>query len=94
MKWIVKFLRNNKGIVCLVAILLVLGAFLRWEVRELQDPQTGGTVVVYRGIMFPWQTGVLSGEQGRTVSFHVHRWWCYGLVHVEVNGQMTYGSTN
>ena len=92
MKSVVKFLVRNKKVICPVMVLIVIGSFFGWEVQELKDVKTDQTIVRYRRIVFPWQPSNLDGVGGRTVNFHVRRWFFYGLYKVDVTGQMTYGT--
>lgn len=79
------FSRYRRAILLCLA-LLVVGAFFRWEVREVNDAKTGQPLVRYRGIVFPWQACGATGS-GRQINFHVQHWLCYGLVKLEATGQ-------
>jgi hypothetical protein len=75
----------HKAII-LTAGLVVLGAFFRWEVRAVDDGQTGEPLARYRGVVWPWQSCGVRAGGNRLIKFHVRHWCCYGLVKVEATG--------
>ena len=88
MKTIIAYLsRHTKAIVITITV-IIIGASFRWEVRDVDDAQTGKLITHYQGIAFPWQRCGASGG-GQPIKFHVHQWLCYGLVSVDAKG-MTY----
>lgn len=85
MKRFISFPSRNKKVIGLATALIVIGAFFRWEVREVDDGLTGKPITRYRGIVFPWQPCGASGG-GKPIRFHVRHWLFYGLVKVEATG--------
>ncbi|MDB6056773.1 MAG: hypothetical protein JWO95_617 [Verrucomicrobiales bacterium] len=79
--------RHLKTVVITIAILIV-GASFRWEIRDVDDAQSGKLITHYQGIAFPWQ-GCGANGGGKPIRFHVHQWLCYGVVSIEAKG-MTY----
>jgi hypothetical protein len=64
-----------------IALLILLGAALGWEVREIGDG-SGDWTVISRRVVSPWQTSpkadsLSEAEASRFV--RVTRWYCYGL---------------
>jgi hypothetical protein len=85
-RWFSLLSRHKKAIASSLG-LLVLGALFRWEVREVDDAQTGAPLTRYQGVVLPGQPcGVRTGG-GKPINFHVKHWLAYGLVRVEANGQ-------
>lgn len=92
MRRFLSYVWRNKRTIVIILILIVIGAFFRWEVREVNDAKTGELLVHHRGIVFPWKACGMSPDGDRLVDFHVRHWLCYGLVKVEATGQTVYGS--
>ncbi|MBN1125387.1 MAG: hypothetical protein JXA82_10290 [Sedimentisphaerales bacterium] len=89
-----RYLWRKKKIIGVVLLLIVVGGFFRWEVREVDDAKTGAPIVRSRGIVFPWQECGMSTGGNRLVNFHVRHWLCYGLVKVEATGQTDWGTND
>lgn len=81
-----RFLARHKKGVILALLLLVVGAFFRWEVSEIDDARTGQRITSHHRVVVPWHACGASGN-GRLINFHVRHWLCYGLVRVEARGQ-------
>ncbi len=92
MKRFVAFVGRNKKITYLVAVLVIAGAFVRWEVREVDDATTGNPIERYRGIVAPWRACGIDGGGDRLVNFHVRHWLVYGLSTIDTRDQTTYGT--
>lgn len=92
MKRIVHYVNRKKKVIGIIAGLIVLGAFFRWEVREVNDATTGKPIERYRGIVFPWRPCGVNCYGDRLVSFHVRHWLVYGLAKIDAKGQTTYGT--
>lgn len=82
----VGFVARHKRGVLLSVMLLMAGACLGWEVREVDDARTGKRITRSQGIIFPWQPCGANGR-GTRINFHVRQWLCYGLVKLEATGQ-------
>lgn len=88
MKRAVFFLTSNKRMIAIVAIVLIVGAFFRWEVKEVDDPKTGKRITTYHGIVFPWEPcGPGNIHANGMINFHVRHWVFYGFVRIEATGQ-------
>jgi hypothetical protein len=85
MKRFLGFLSSHKLAIAVSVLLLIAGAFFRWEVREVNDARTGQAITRYRGIVFPWQPCGATGN-GTPINFRVRHWLCYGLVKLEATG--------
>jgi hypothetical protein len=85
MKPLLGFLSRHKTAVTIL-VLLVFGALLRWEVREVKDAANGQLVASYHGVVMPWRPCGASGG-GRLVDFRVQHWLCYGLIKLEARGR-------
>lgn len=67
---------------------LLVGAFFRWEEKEITDAETGKLITQYHGITFPWQAcGPGTRFGSKRINFHVQHWVFYGLVRLEATGQ-------
>jgi hypothetical protein len=85
------FPSRHKKTFAAALVLLMVGAFFRWEIREVDNAQTGAPLVRYTGVTWPWQPcGVRTGGSTR-INFYVKQWLFYGFVRIEARGQ-TYGS--
>ena len=85
MKRLIAFLSAHRKRLAALLSILVIGAFFRWEIREIDDAGTGVPITRSRGVVFPWQPCGASGN-GRAIKFHVTQWVCYGLIKVEASG--------
>lgn len=91
MKRLLGFRARQSKAIAAVLLLLVIGGFFRWEVREVDDAATGAAFSRYRGVVFPWQPcGVRTGVSKR-INFRVTHWLAYGLIRVEATGQTYIG---
>lgn len=88
MKRFISVMSHHKRRILFVLGVAVVGAFFRWEVKEVVDAQTGRLVAQHRGIALPWQACGPGMAFGKTrINFHVRHWIAYGLIQVEARGQ-------
>ena len=85
MKRLLGFLSRHKKGIAVSLVVLTIGAFFRWEVREVDNAGTDQPITRYRGVVFPWQQCGASGG-GTAIKFHVRHWLCYGLIKLEATG--------
>jgi hypothetical protein len=83
---LVGFVSCHKKGIALSGMLLIAGACLGWEIREVDDARTGKPITRSQGIIFPWQPCGAKGR-GTQINFHVRQWLCYGLIKLEATGQ-------
>ena len=87
MSKVISYISRHKTFIGVVIVLVAIGATFRWEVREVDDANTGQPIIHHRGIAFPWQRCGASAT-GTPVRFHVQQRLCYGLVREEAQGSI------
>ena len=87
MNKVISYISRHKTVIGFVIVLVAIGATFRWEIREVDDANTGQPIIRHRGIAFPWQRCGASWT-GTPIKFHVHQWLCYGLVSEEAQGSV------
>lgn len=74
--------------VLIVPTLLIIGAFFRWEIKDVTDAETGKQLVNYTGPAFPWQPcGPGRVNHIGKVKFTVRHWVCYGFIRLKSTGE-------
>jgi hypothetical protein len=74
-------MKRRHWVLCIVALLVLLGAAVGVEVRETSDDR-GNWTVVGRRVVLPWQPApevATFPEADAQPAARVTRWYCYGL---------------